>query len=125
MIFQDMGETKRSTSSKVWRVDRPHLLDWDMAVGFFYGVSQDMGSKCGARAILKCPIEGTFRIKMNCSKGTNTRGELLSLWCILFFSCFKKITRLQLMGDSKVIIDWFKNANNIQVASLQTWMAKI
>jgi hypothetical protein len=90
MIFQDMGETKRSTSSKVCRVDRPPLLDWDMAVGFFDGASQDMGSKCGAGAVLKCPIEGTFRIKMNCGKGTNTRGELLALWCILFFLVLKR-----------------------------------
>jgi len=93
-IFQDMGETKRLTSSKVSMVDRPPLLDWNMAVGFFDGASQDMVSKCGVEDVLKCPIEGTFRIKMNCGKGTNTRGELLALWCILFFACFKKITRL-------------------------------
>jgi hypothetical protein len=84
-----------------------------------------MGEKCGAEAVLKCPIEGTFRIKMNCGKGPNTRGELLALWCILYFACFKKITRLQLVGDSKVIIDWFTNDNNLQVASLQPWMEKI
>jgi hypothetical protein len=77
-----------------------------------------MGSKCGVRAILKCPIEGTFIMKMNCSKRNNTRGQVLTLWCVLFFVCYKKITRLQLVGDSKVTIDWFKNDNTLQVASL-------
>jgi hypothetical protein len=29
------------------------------------------------------------------------------------------------VGDSKVIIDWFSNENNLQVVSLQPWMEKI
>jgi ribonuclease HI len=62
---------------------------------------------------------------MNCGRGTNTRGELLALWCILFFASYKKVTRLQLVGDSKIIIDWFTNDNNLQVISLQPWMTKI
>ena len=51
--------------------------------------------------------------------------EILALWCILYFAHLKKVTRLQLVGDSKVIIDWFTNANNLQVVSLQPWMKKI
>jgi ribonuclease HI len=74
-------------------------------VGFFDGASQDRGEKCGARAVLKCRVLGTYIIKMNCRSGTNTRVELLALWCILFFAYYKKITRLQLVGDSNVIID--------------------
>jgi hypothetical protein len=124
-IFQDVGETKMSTCHKVCRVDRPPLLHLDMEVGFFVDASQDMESKCGVRVVLKCPIEDTFRIKMNCGKGTNTTGQLLALWCILFFSFYKKITILQLVGDSKVTIDWFKNANTLQVASLQRWTYKV
>ena len=73
-ILQDMGETKRATSYKVCRVDMPPFLHWDLTVGFFDGASQDLGSKCGANAVLKCPTKGTFKIKMNCGKGTNTRG---------------------------------------------------
>jgi ribonuclease HI len=101
------------------------LLFWDLAVGFFDGASQERGEICGAGAVLKCPVLGTFRIKMNCGSGSNTKAELLALWCILYFAHFKKVTRLQLVGDSKVIIDWFTNANNLQVVSLQHWMKKI
>jgi ribonuclease HI len=96
-----------------------------LAVGFFDGASQERGETCGAGAVLKCPVLGTFRIKMNCGSGTNTKAELLALWCILFFAHYKKVTRLQLVGDSKVIIDWFTNANNLQVVYLQPWMKKI
>jgi len=62
---------------------------------------------------------------MNCGRVTNTRDELLALWCILFFACYKNVTRLQLVGDLKIIIDRFFNENNLQVFSLQPWMTKI
>jgi hypothetical protein len=41
-----------------------------------------------------------------------------------FFSHFKQVTNLQLVGDSKVIVDWFSLKNNMQVASLKPWMEK-
>jgi ribonuclease HI len=100
-------------------------LDWDLAVGFFDGASRYMGKKCGAGAVLKCPTLGTYRIKMRCGSGTNTKGEILALWCILYFANKLKVSRLMLAGDSKIIIDWFNNVNNLQVLSLQDWMEKI
>jgi len=101
---------------------RPPLLDNSLAVGFFDGASQDRGSKCGARVVLKCPAMGLLRLKMNCGIGTNTRGELLALWCILYFSFYKKVQRLQMVSDSKVIIDWFNTDKSLQVVSLHPWM---
>jgi len=62
---------------------------------------------------------------MLCGNGTNTKGELLALWCILYFAGYKKINSIQLVGDSKIIIDWFTNDNNLQVISLQPWMSRI
>jgi hypothetical protein len=62
---------------------------------------------------IKCPNFGTFSIKMNYGTGTNTKGELLALWCILYFACLKKVKRLQLVGDLKIIIDWFSHENNL------------
>jgi hypothetical protein len=98
-ILQDLGETKISYSTKVSMIDRPPILDWDLEVEFFDDASQDRGSKCGVGAMLKCPLLGTFKLKMNYGIGTNTRGVLLPLCSILFFSCCKKVTRLQLVGD--------------------------
>jgi hypothetical protein len=85
-----MGETKIYLADKGSRIDRPPLIDWDMTVGFFDGASQDRGSKCGAGAVIKCPVLGTFRLKMYCGNGTNTKGELLALWCILFLLAIKR-----------------------------------
>jgi ribonuclease HI len=110
---------------KELRLDRPPILDWDLAMGFFDGASKELGKKCGTGAILKCPVLGTYRIKMNCGSGINTKGEILALWCILYFSNVMKVSRLLLVGDSKIIIDWFNNANKLQALSLQSWMTKI
>jgi hypothetical protein len=72
---------------------------------FFYGASQCKGQKCGVGAILKFPYLGTFSIKMNCGMETNTKGEHLALWCILYLFFFKKVKILQLISDLKIIID--------------------
>jgi hypothetical protein len=105
IILQDLGENKKIQKSQHHMVTRPPFLDWNLTVGFFYGASEYEGSKCGARAILKCPDLGVYCLKMNCGPGTNTRGELLALWCILLFYHFKHIKSLQLIGESKIIID--------------------
>jgi hypothetical protein len=41
------------------------------------------------------------------------------------FARYKNVTRLYLVGDSKIIIDWFSNDGNFQLISLQYWMGKI
>jgi hypothetical protein len=35
-------------------------------MGFVDDASQDKGNKCGAGALLKCPVLETFKLKMNC-----------------------------------------------------------
>ena len=42
-----------------------------------------------------------------------------------FFARNKKITRLYVVGDLNIVIDWFANDGNLQVISLQSWMEKI
>ena len=64
-------------------------------------------------------------MKTNYGYWKNTKGELLALWCMLYFANVLKVTRLMLEGDSKFIIDWFNNDNNLQVLALQPWMEKI
>jgi ribonuclease HI len=96
-----------------------------MVVGFFDGASQNGGVRCHAGDILKCLFLGVYSIKMNCGSRTNTKGELLALWSILFFAHFKQVSYIQLVGDSKVIVDWFYLINNIHVINLHPWMSRI
>jgi hypothetical protein len=80
-----LGEYNKTFSIHTQIVVRPPLLEENVAVVFFYGASKNGGEKCGAGAVLKCPKGGIFSIKMNCGMGTNTRGELMALWSLLFF----------------------------------------
>jgi len=124
-ILQHLGEQKTTQDTLHKRIDRPLLLDWAGVVGFFDGASQERETKCRLGAILKCPIMGTYKLKLNYGKGTNSKGELMALWLILYFYYIKQVSRLLLIGDSKVIIDWYTKENNFQVISLQPWMSKI
>jgi hypothetical protein len=86
-ILQALGVLKSPLATKRCRVVRPPLLENNMAVGFFDGASQDRGSTCGAGVVLKCPVLGTYRLKMNCGRGTNTKGGTPSFMVhLLFFS---------------------------------------
>ena len=40
--------------TRKYRITRPPLSDWNLAVGLFDGASQCKGSKWGGGAILKC-----------------------------------------------------------------------
>ena len=66
-----------------------------------------------------------FKLKMNCSRGTYTRGELLALWSLLFFARFKQFSHIQVAGDSKIVIDSLFGKCDLQVASLEGWQSKI
>jgi ribonuclease HI len=89
------------------------VIETKLAVGFFDGASQSGGEKCGAGAVLKCLEGDIYSIKLSCCMGTNTRGELLAMWSVFFLALDKQVHCLQLVGDSKVIIDWFAYKNNL------------
>jgi hypothetical protein len=82
-----MGDFKKIVTIHSQRVLHPPMLETSMEVVFsFYGASENGGGKCGVGEILKC-IEGDiFSTKLSCGKGINTRGELLALWSLFFFS---------------------------------------
>jgi ribonuclease HI len=107
------------------KIAPPPVLNDHYPVGFFDGASQDGGQKCGAGVFIKMNSSLSFRLKLNCGQGTNTRGELLSLWSLLFFADSRNFHQMQILGDSKVIVDWFNHKAQLQVATLQGWIQKI
>ena len=70
---------------------RPPLFSDTRPLGFFDGSSEEDGSKCGVGVVLKCDEIRLYKISIDCGRGTNTRGELLSLW--LFFARFKMFSQ--------------------------------
>jgi ribonuclease HI len=53
--------------------------------------------------------------------GTNTKAELLGAWVTLILVNQWKIPKIQLMGDSKVIIDWLNQKGNLNVIDIEGW----
>ena len=80
---------------------------------------------CGVGAILISPLLGRFNVKWNCGIGTNTRSELLALWSILHLARTLGIDSIQIAGDSRVIVDWFKGIIHLDAILLTFWMDRI
>ena len=59
---------------------------------------------------------------MRCGSGTNTKGELLSLWLLLHFSLGLGLDDILVYGDSKVITDWVAEAHDINILHLSAWL---
>ena len=54
---------------------------------------------------------------MRCGSGSNTKGEILSLWLI-------GLDNINVFGDSKVIMEWATEARSINVLHLLAWLKK-
>jgi len=66
-----------------------------------------------------------FEVWMGCGSGSNTRVEMLALWMLLSFACWLGISKLQVLGDSQVILEWANQKYKLQVASLQHWSSRV
>jgi ribonuclease HI len=57
--------------------------------------------------------------------GTNNRAKILGVWATLSLAHRLDIDQLQLLGDSKIVVDWLNHKCNIFVTSLMGWMENI
>jgi hypothetical protein len=54
------------------------------------------------------------------------RGQkLLGAWASLYLAQRFNLEVIQVIGDSKIIIEWLKDRGKLQVASLMGWMDNI
>jgi ribonuclease HI len=61
----------------------------------------------------------------NCGEGTNSKVELLGAWATLTLATRLHILDLQVLGDSRIIIDWLNNKGKLQVIALECWKDRI
>ena len=61
--------------------------------------------ECGGGIYIRFLGNHFFHVWLGCGRGSNTRVELIASWDLLFFANFKRITLLQVCGDSKCIFD--------------------
>jgi ribonuclease HI len=94
------------------------------SVAFFDGASEAGGSNCGAGGVIKSCSSMEYRWYLNCGAGTNTKAELMGAWAALFIAKHLDILDIQLLGDSKVIIDWLKKKANLRAINIEGWKNK-
>ena len=83
------------------------------------------GNICGAGAVIKMPNGSYYHLSMGCGPGTNTKGELLALWCLLTFAFRKNINFMHVARGSKIIIDWLNNKRKLQVLNLDSGIQRV
>jgi hypothetical protein len=57
--------------------------------------------------------------------GQTIESELLGVWVTLFLAIRLHITDLQIIGDSKIIIDWCNGNGRLQILALEGWKDQI
>ena len=58
-------------------------------------------------------------------RATNTKAELMVLWATLKIAKDKQIAKLNIHGDSKTMIEWAQERNNIRAPHLQNLLRAI
>ena len=90
----------------------------------FDGAALSSGLCCGAGGTFKTHLERTTKWFLNCGEGSNTKAELLGLWATLTLAFFWSLNHLCILGDSKVIVDWFNGNCNLHSIHVEGWKLK-
>jgi ribonuclease HI len=94
-------------------------------VSWFDGAAHLSDHRCGAGGLIKTSTNTVYKWTFNCGFGTNTRAELLGAWATHILAVRLNIEVIQVIGDSKIIIEWLKDRGKLQIASLMGWMDRI
>jgi ribonuclease HI len=94
-------------------------------VSWFDGATDLSDHRCGVGGLIKTSANTVIKWTFNCGCGTNTRAELLGAWVTLILAMRLNIEVIQVIGDSKIIIEWLKDKGKLQIASLMGWMDRI
>ena len=103
-------------------INFPSILS-DVLDELFDGASNLGLSGCGISLIYNA--RKIYHIWMGCDEVMDTIGELLALWILLKFVFIMGIDSSYILGDSRVIVDWFNGASDLQIAILKHWKFRI
>jgi ribonuclease HI len=90
----------------------------------FDGATLSNGECCGAGGIIKTHASKVIKWYINCGAGTNTKAELMGLWATLTLATLWSIEKIQVLGDSKVIIDWINQKGQLHAVNIEGWKLK-
>lgn len=62
-----------------------------------------------------------FKLKLGNGLGTNTIAYLNALWGLLLFTSQQGLQRLQIVRDSKMIVNWYNQNSQLNIQILEPW----
>lgn len=92
----------------------------DIPRGFFDGTSQGHPSRCGVGVVIHLSATHFFQVRYAPSRGTNSKAEFSASWTLLFMANNLNVRRLQVLGDSKVVIDCVNKKLQVLVVCLES-----
>lgn len=93
-IHMNFNEWHRESTHKAPRIISPPNIDNLILIGFFDGAAQENATKCLSGVVINIDQGQHIQIKWNCDRGTNTYGELLALWVLLWTAQLYRLTNL-------------------------------
>jgi ribonuclease HI len=127
VVFKILGALHKRlvvNKSQALRI-KPFFRLQGYTLAFFDGAAEVGGLRCGAGGTLKCIEAPDYRWFISCGAGTNTKAELMGAWASLLIASLLNIHHLQVMGDSKVTIDWLNKKGNLQAINIEGWKIRI
>jgi ribonuclease HI len=127
VVIKTLGSLKKPEVSKIPPSFRSCLIahPHDSTVACFDGATLANGKCSGAGGIIKTSVSTVYRWYFNCGEGTNTKAELMGVWATLFLANHLSIHKLQILGDSKVIIDWLNKKSELRACAIEGWKQRI
>ena len=93
-------------------------IDKSFPWGYFDGVAQGEPNVCGGGGVLLLTKTHSFQIMSGLEEGSNNYAELMALKILLLVALEKGYRKIQIFGDSMLIINWAKGIHRYHVMRL-------
>jgi ribonuclease HI len=90
----------------------------------FDRTSLSTGECCATSGFFKNHASRITKWYINCGAGTNTKAKLMGLWATVTLATIWAIEKIQIPGDSKVIIDWINQKGQLHAVNIESWKIK-
>lgn len=107
------------------RIPNISVLDFGNPWGFFDGAYQGHPTTCGVGVVLFINYNHYIHVRYAPRRGTNNRAEFIAFLTLLEITSSKDLKKLQIMGDSKLVIDWANQKATVSDVSLEPLLRDI
>ena len=114
LLIQKVQEHRVSPKDRKIRAAIVPVIDKSTLWDFFDVASQGEPTIGGAGEVIHLSETNQIYFKLGLGRVTNSKAELSALWATLKITKDKQIDRLNIYGDSKIVIEWAQGRNSIR-----------